>query len=243
MVIARFGRVALGDEIAEILGGKLCVLLVGERPGLSVADSLGVYITYDPRPGRRDSERNCISNIHANGGLSLEQAAATLCWLARAALARHETGVSRRTRARAFPSRRRSKGRNFGRLPKGRAKRREMMSFISSIVRRAATWTKNSWALLLILAVQLVGASPGFADPAQKRDSSDEARVAALAKQWFVDMQQGKVDRSQYAPAYAAQITDGAVQAMSGNLNRYGAPPLRVEIAKTRRPAERRLRR
>ena len=69
VVIARFGRVALGDEIAEILGGKLCVLLVGERPGLSVADSLGVYITYDPRPGRRDSERNCISNIHANGGL------------------------------------------------------------------------------------------------------------------------------------------------------------------------------
>jgi hypothetical protein len=110
-----------------------------------------------------------------------------------------------------------------------------MMSFISSIVRSAATRAKNSWALLLILAVQLVGASPGFADPAQKRDSSDEARIAALAKQWFVDMQQGKVDRSQYAPAYAAQITDGAVQAMSGNLNRYGAPPLRVEIAKTRK--------
>ena len=93
-VVARFGRVALGDEIAALLGGKLCVLLVGERPGLSVADSLGVYLTYEPRPGRRDSERNCISNIHANGGLSLEQAAATLCWLARAALARQETGVS-----------------------------------------------------------------------------------------------------------------------------------------------------
>lgn len=94
VIIARFGRVALGDEIAEILGGKLCLLLVGERPGLSVADSLGVYLTYEPRPGRRDSERNCISNIHANGGLSLEQAAATLCWLARAALSRQATGVS-----------------------------------------------------------------------------------------------------------------------------------------------------
>jgi ethanolamine ammonia-lyase small subunit len=94
VVIARFGRVALGDEIAQILGGKLCVLVVGERPGLSVADSLGVYLTYAPRPGRRDSERNCISNIHANGGLSIEQAATTLCWLARAALSRKETGVS-----------------------------------------------------------------------------------------------------------------------------------------------------
>jgi hypothetical protein len=110
-----------------------------------------------------------------------------------------------------------------------------MMSFISSIVRSAATKTKNSWALLLILAVQLVGAGAGFADPAQKLDSSDEARIAALAKQWFVDMQQGKVDRSQYAPAYAAQITDGAVREMSGNLNSYGAPPLRAEIAKTRK--------
>ena len=77
--------------------------------------------------------------------------------------------------------------------------------------------------------------SPVFADPAQKLDSSDEARIAALAKQWFVDMQQGKVDRSQYAPAYAAQINDGAVQAMSGNLNRYGAPPLQAEIAKIRK--------
>jgi hypothetical protein len=108
-----------------------------------------------------------------------------------------------------------------------------MMSFISSIFRSAATRIKNLWARLLIFAVQVVGA--GAAVPAQERDSSDEARIAAMAKQWFVDMQQGKVDRSQYAQAYAAQITDGAVQAMSGNLNRYGAPPLRAEIAKTRK--------
>jgi ethanolamine ammonia-lyase small subunit len=93
VVIARFGRVALGDEIGASFSARLCVLLVGERPGLSVADSLGVYLTHDPRPGRRDSERNCISNIHANGGLSIAQAAATLCWLARAALERGETGV------------------------------------------------------------------------------------------------------------------------------------------------------
>jgi ethanolamine ammonia-lyase small subunit len=94
VVIARFGRVALGDEIGACFRAKLCALLVGERPGLSVADSLGVYLTYDPKPGRRDSERNCISNIHANGGLAIAQAAATLCWLARAALDRCETGVS-----------------------------------------------------------------------------------------------------------------------------------------------------
>ena len=92
-VIARYARVALGDEIGACLGARLCVLLVGERPGLSVADSLGVYLTYDPRLGRRDSERNCISNIHANGGLSVTQAAGKLAWLARAALDRGVTGV------------------------------------------------------------------------------------------------------------------------------------------------------
>ena len=108
-----------------------------------------------------------------------------------------------------------------------------MMNSISSIFRSAATRIKNLWARLLIFAVQVVGA--GAAVPAQECDSSDEARIAAMAKLWFVDMQQGKVDRSQYAPAYAAQITDGAVQAMSGNLNRYGAPPLQAEIAKMRK--------
>ena len=80
----------------------------------------------------------------------------------------------------------------------------------------------------------IVGASPGFADPAQKRDSSDQAHIVPLAKQWFVDMQQGKVDRSQYAPAYAAEITDVAVQAMSGNLSLRRATA-RAEIAKTRK--------
>ena len=107
------------------------------------------------------------------------------------------------------------------------------MNSISSIVRSAATRIKNLWARLLIFVLQVVGA--GAAVPAQEIDASDEARIAAVAKQWFVDMQQGKVDRSQYAPAYAAQITDVAVQAMSGNLNRYGAPPLQAEIAKTRK--------
>ena len=92
-VVARFGRVALGDEIAALLGGKLCVLLVGERPGLSVADSLGIYVTFGPKRGRRDSERNCISNIHGNGGLAAAAAAEKLVWLLGEALRLGETGI------------------------------------------------------------------------------------------------------------------------------------------------------
>jgi ethanolamine ammonia-lyase small subunit len=92
-LIATQGRVALGDEIGERLGARLVAVLIGERPGLSVPDSLGVYLTYAPRVGRRDSERNCISNIHAAGGLSPGAAAAKLAWLMREALSRGLTGT------------------------------------------------------------------------------------------------------------------------------------------------------
>jgi len=67
--------------------------LIGERPGLSVAESLGIYLTYDPRRGTRDSARNCISNIHRQGGLSYATAGDTLAWLMREALRRKLTGV------------------------------------------------------------------------------------------------------------------------------------------------------
>lgn len=93
VVLAEQARVALGDEVASAMGARLVALLVGERPGLSAAESLGVYLTWEPRPGRADSERNCISNIHADG-LSIQTAADKLCWLATEAARLKLTGVA-----------------------------------------------------------------------------------------------------------------------------------------------------
>jgi ethanolamine ammonia-lyase small subunit len=93
VVIATQARVAIGDDIGERLGAKLCAILIGERPGLSVAESLGIYLTYNPKRGCRDSARNCISNIHTKGGLTYDTAANTLAWLMREALRRKLTGV------------------------------------------------------------------------------------------------------------------------------------------------------
>ncbi|WP_419899023.1 ethanolamine ammonia-lyase subunit EutC [Roseomonas sp. USHLN139] len=94
VVVATGARVALSDEIGAALGAELAVMLIGERPGLSVADSLGVYLTWGPKPGLRDAARNCISNIHLSGGLSYQAASAKLAWLMTEARQRRLTGVA-----------------------------------------------------------------------------------------------------------------------------------------------------
>ena len=92
LVIAEQGRVALGDEIGALMGARLVLILLGERPGLSSPDSLGAYLTFAPQVGRLDAERNCVSNIR-DGGLPPALAARKLAWLVRAALACRLTGV------------------------------------------------------------------------------------------------------------------------------------------------------
>ena len=92
IVLAQGARVALADPIGDALGAKLSLILIGERPGLSTPESLGAYLTFAPRPGQLDSERNCVSNIHP-AGLSNRAAAHLLFVLVREALRRELTGV------------------------------------------------------------------------------------------------------------------------------------------------------
>ena len=92
-VIATGARVALGDEIGAIIGARMVVMLIGERPGLSAPDSLGAYLTFAPGPDVTDAERNCVSNVHG-AGLGYDEAALRIAWLIREGLARQVTGVA-----------------------------------------------------------------------------------------------------------------------------------------------------
>ncbi|MGW0041530.1 ethanolamine ammonia-lyase subunit EutC [Rhodococcus sp. NPDC003348] len=93
-VIATQARVALGDHIGEALGVTTMLVLIGERPGLSVADSVGVYLTHHPRPGRSDAQRNCVSNVHPPDGLGYEHAARVVAALVDGARRLGASGVA-----------------------------------------------------------------------------------------------------------------------------------------------------
>ncbi|TCC90067.1 ethanolamine ammonia-lyase subunit EutC [Pedobacter frigiditerrae] len=86
------GRVAIADQIGEILKAKLSLILIGERPGLSAADSMGIYLTYRPKRGLTDDSRNCISSIR-KGGLSAELAANKIFYLIQQAMGKRISGT------------------------------------------------------------------------------------------------------------------------------------------------------
>ena len=102
VVIVRQARVAIGDDVGERLRARLAVVLIGERPGLSSPDSLGIYLTHAPRRGRHDAERNCISNVRPEG-LPIGAAAHKLAWHIEQALQRGLTGVGLKDDSGAAP--------------------------------------------------------------------------------------------------------------------------------------------
>lgn len=100
LAIVEQGRVAVGDEVGELLEARMVVVLVGERPGLSSPDSMGLYMTWQPRVGLTDESRNCISNVRP-AGMQYGEAAARLHWLLAEAWRRGESGVGLKDESRS----------------------------------------------------------------------------------------------------------------------------------------------
>lgn len=98
VAIATQARVALGDEVGALLGARMVAVLIGERPGLSSPDSLGIYLTWHPQVGRSDAQRNCISNVRPEG-LAPAAAAARLWWLCAEARRLGLTGIGLKDRS------------------------------------------------------------------------------------------------------------------------------------------------
>jgi ethanolamine ammonia-lyase small subunit len=103
VVLARFGRVALSDEIGHALRARVSIIVLGERPGLSAADSLGIYLTHSPKLGNSDAQRNCLSNVREPGGLPPTAAALRLLNLLRRSLASGTSGVLLKDGGQALP--------------------------------------------------------------------------------------------------------------------------------------------
>ncbi len=112
LVLVKEARVAIGDEVGELLGAAMVVVLIGERPGLSSPDSMGIYMTLNPRVGLTDESRNCISNVRREG-LSYEGAAHKLLYLMTEARKRGLSGVQLKDEAEALPSTLTASGENF----------------------------------------------------------------------------------------------------------------------------------
>lgn len=93
LVLVRQARVAVGDDVGAILGAGMVAMIIGERPGLNASDSIGVYLTFAPRPGCTDAQRNCISNIRP-GGQSFDVAARRIAWLITEGRRLGQTGIA-----------------------------------------------------------------------------------------------------------------------------------------------------